>query len=66
MAGAKLDQFTEGQQAVAASQVQLEEQLLFERSTGALAREASRKRAFQVNQAMGAPLAALAQAGDSG
>jgi hypothetical protein len=55
VAGAKPDQFTAGQQPVTTGQVQLEEQLLLERSAGALAREASRERVFQVNQAMGIP-----------
>jgi len=49
VAGAKLDQFTTGQQVVTAGQVQVEEQFLFERSAGALAREASRERVFQLN-----------------
>jgi hypothetical protein len=55
VAGTKPDQFTAGQQAVTASQVQVEEQLLFERRAGALARKASGERVFQVNQAMGVP-----------
>jgi hypothetical protein len=55
VAGAKLDQFTAGQQVVAAGQVQVEKQLLFERSAGALARETSMERAFQISQAMGVP-----------